>query len=48
MGILNIDLNNTNLDNSCDEDDPDTVIIIRLLAWQIKFEKRKKLNSRKT
>ena len=35
MGVLNI-----NLDNSFDEDDPDTIIIInRLLAWHIKFEK---------
>ena len=34
MGILNIDLN-------FDEDDPDTSIHIRLLAWHIKFEKRK-------
>ena len=34
MGILNIDLNNINLDNNFAEDD-------RLLAWHIKFEKRK-------
>ena len=32
MGIVNIDLNNINLDNYCDEDDPDTIIFIRLLA----------------
>ena len=31
--ILNIDLNNINLDNNFDEDDPDTVILIKLLAW---------------
>ena len=43
MGILNIDLNNINLDNSFDENDPDTIIIIRLLTWHIKFEKRKEL-----
>ena len=43
MGILNIDLNNINLDNDFDEDDPDTVILIRLSAWPIKFEKRKEL-----
>ena len=36
MGILNIDLNNINLDNNFDEDDPDTIIHIRLLAWLIK------------
>ena len=43
MGILNIDINNINLDNNFDEDDPDTIILIRLLAWHIKFEKRKEL-----
>ena len=37
--ILNIDLNNINLDNNFDEDDPDTVIFIRLVAWHIKFIK---------
>ena len=38
MGI--IDLNNFNLDDtSYDEDDPDTIIIIRPLARHIKFEK---------
>ena len=38
MGILNIDLNNINLDDTnYDEDDPETIIHIRLLAWQIKF-----------
>ena len=35
MGILNIDLNNINLDNNFDEDDPDT--------WSVKFEKYKDL-----
>ena len=43
MGILNIDLNNTNLDNNIDEDDPDTIVRIRLLAWHIKSEKYKVL-----
>ena len=32
-GILNIDLNNINLDNNFDEDDPDTIILIRLLVY---------------
>ena len=32
MGIHNIDLNNINPDNDFDEDDPDTIILIRLLA----------------
>ena len=42
MGILSIDLNNINLDNSnYDEDEPGTIIHVRLLAWHIKFEKRK-------
>ena len=43
MGILNIDLNNINLDNNFDEDDSDNIILIRLLAWHIKFEKCKAL-----
>ena len=43
MGIPNIDLNNINLDNNFDEDDPDTVILIIFLVWHIKFEKRKEL-----
>ena len=41
MGILNIDLNTISLDNNFDEDDPDTIILIRLLAWYIKFKKTK-------
>ena len=41
MGILNIDLNNINLDNTSDEDDPDTIILIRFLTWHIKSEERK-------
>ena len=43
MGILNMGVKNINLDNNFDEDDPDTIIVIRLLAWHIKFEKRKAL-----
>ena len=35
MGILSIDLNYIYLDNSFDEDDPDTIILVRLLAWYI-------------
>ena len=41
--ILNIDFNNINLDNNFDEDDPDTTILTRILAWHTKFEKRKAL-----
>ena len=33
MGILSVNLNNINLDNTFGEDDLDTIIIIRLLAW---------------
>ena len=44
MGILNIYLNNINLDDtSYDEDDPDTIIYVRLLAWHIKSGKHKAL-----
>ena len=43
MSILIIDLNNINLDKNFDEDDPDTIIHIRLLAWYIIFQKRKVL-----
>ena len=43
MGILNIDLDNINLGNNFDADDADTIILIRLLAWHIKFEKDKDL-----
>ena len=32
MGIFNIDLNNINLDNYFDEDYPDIIIVLRLLA----------------
>ena len=42
MGILNIDLNNINLDNNFNEDDPGTIIHVRTLAGQ-KFEKLKAL-----
>ena len=42
-GFLNIDLNNINRDYDFDEDDPDTIILNRLLAWHVKFEKRKEL-----
>ena len=42
MGILNIDFNNINFDDTnYEEDDLDTIILIRLLAWHVKFEKRK-------
>ena len=44
MGIRNRDLNNINLDDTnYDEDDSDIIIVVRLLAWYIKFEKRNAL-----
>ena len=44
MGILNIDVNNIDLDyTNYKEDNPDTIILIILLAWHIKFETRNKL-----
>ena len=44
MGILSIDLNNINLDDTnYEEDYPKTIIHIRLLAWYIKYEKAKHL-----
>ena len=39
--ILSVNLKNINLDNNFDEDDPDTVILIRLLALNSKFDKCK-------
>ena len=32
VGILRVNLSNINLDNNFDEDDPDTIILIKLLA----------------
>ena len=46
MGILSVNLNNVNFDNNFDEDDLHTIILIRLLAWHSKFEKRKSLKKR--
>ena len=46
MGILNVNLDNINVDNNFDEDDPNTIILIWLLAWHSKFEKRKTNNKR--
>ena len=43
MGKLKIVRNNINLDNDFDENDSDTIIHVRLLAWHIKFRKRKEL-----
>ena len=38
MRILSVNLNNINLDNTnYEEHDPDTIILIRLLAWHMKL-----------
>ena len=39
VGIFDLDLNNINLDNNFDEDDLNTIILVRLLAWHIKSKK---------
>ena len=43
MGIVNIDLNNISLNDNFDEEHPDTIMLIKLLAGHIKFEKLKGL-----
>ena len=45
IGILYIDLNNINF-NNFDEDGLDNIILIRILAWHIRFEKRKELKKK--
>ena len=43
MGILSVDLNNINLDDGkFDEDDSETIIHVRLMAWCNRFKQRKK------
>ena len=47
MGICSIYFNNINLDDiNYGEDDPQTIIHIRVLAWHIKFEKGKQLKKK--
>ena len=43
MGIVNIDLNDINLDDSFDQEDPNTINLIRLSTWHTKFEKCKEI-----
>ena len=44
MGIVSIDLNNINFDDTnYDEDDSEAIIHTRVLALHIKFEQRKAL-----
>ena len=47
MGIVNIDVKNISLYGYFDEEDPNAIILIRLLAWHIKFEKRKELKKKR-
>ena len=47
MGIINIGLNNINFhDTNYHEDDPGTIILVRLLACHIEFEKRKAVKNK--
>ena len=47
MSILSVNVSNINLDKNFDEDNnPDTIILIRLLAWYSKLKKRKELKKR--
>ena len=42
MGTLSVDLNNINLDDvNFDEDNPETIIHVRLIAWSNRFKQRK-------
>ena len=44
MGILSVNLNNINLDDTnYEEDYPDTIILAKHLAWHIDFETLKEL-----
>ena len=47
VGVLSINLNKIYLDGNFDEDDADTIILIRLLVWHIRFEKWKVLKKDK-
>ena len=43
MGIHRVNYKNISRDNNFDEDDPDNIILVRLLAYYIKLEKGKSL-----
>ena len=47
MDIFNTDLNDISLDDKFDEDDPNSITLIRLLAWHIKFRTLKKVKKQK-
>ena len=44
--LILIKLINLDNDNNFDDDDPITVIYVRLLAWRSKFKKRKALKKK--
>ena len=46
MGIFSINLININLDNNFVEDDPDAIILMKVLAWHSKLKKRKAFKKR--
>ena len=46
MSILSVNHININLVNDFDEDDPDTIVLTRLLAWYSKLKKCKVLKKR--
>ena len=42
MGNLSVDLNNINLDDvKFDEDDPENIIHVRLVAWRNRYKQRR-------
>lgn len=42
MGLVNVDLNNAGLDDDdFDDDDPKTIINVRLMAWCNRYKNRK-------
>ena len=43
MDVVDVNLNNINVDNNFDEEDPNTIIHTRLLPWHTKLGKCKKL-----
>ena len=43
MDVVNVNLNNINVDNNFDEEDPNNIIHNRLLPWHTKLGKCKKL-----
>ena len=47
MGILSIDLNKINLDNNFDEDDRDTIILIKLWHGILNLKNEKHLKKDK-